>query len=99
MQQNENKLKAHLIICTSCTYQLLDQSTSSESEAFNLRKNLKNRCREKYSKELVKVSASTCLGKCEEGIAGVLYPEGKWFTNIRPTDEDQLFQEVERLIK
>ena len=99
MQQKENNLKAHLIIRTSCTYQLPDQSTSNEELAINIRKNLKNRCREQFSKEHVRVSAATCLGHCDEGIAAVLYPSCKWFTQIRPENEDQLFQEVEQLLK
>lgn len=88
------KLKAHLFICTSCTYQRPDGTESSPEEAHCLRKNLKNRARECFSKDLVKVSASTCLGECESGIASVLYPKGEWMLNLRIEDEEKLFRKL-----
>lgn len=59
-----------------------------------MRKNLKNRARELFPKKEVRISASTCLGECERGIAAVIYPKGEWFFNLRPTDEDNLFQRL-----
>lgn len=96
-----NKLKAHLFVCTSCTYKQPNGRESSAEEAVIFRKNLKNRARELYSKNEVRVSASTCLGECEQGIAAVMYPKGQWSLGLRPSDEDKLFtqlaEEVTRL--
>lgn len=89
-----SKLKAHLFVCTSCTYKRPDGSESSPEEAVALRKNLKNRARECYSKGEVRVSASTCLGECDFGIASVLYPKGEWNLGLRPNDENQLFEKL-----
>lgn len=85
------KLKAHLFVCTSCTYRRPDGSESSPEEAVRLRKNLKNKARECFSKKEVRVSASTCLGECDFGIAAVLYPSGSWHRNLKESDEDKLF--------
>lgn len=85
------KLKAHLFVCTSCTYRRPDGSESSPEEAVRLRKNLKNRARECFSKKEVRVSASTCLGECDFGIASVLYPSGTWIKGQKESDEDRLF--------
>ena len=89
-----SELKAHLFICTSCTYNCPDGTESSPEEAYKMRKNLKTRARELYSKNEVRVSASTCLGECERGIAAVMYPKGKWSLGLRPSDEDKLFTQL-----
>ncbi|AUN98474.1 (2Fe-2S) ferredoxin domain-containing protein [Bacteriovorax stolpii] len=89
-----SKLKAHLFVCTSCTYNRPDGTESSPEEAVAMRKNLKNRARECFSKSEVRVSASTCLGECESGIASVLYPKGEWNLRLRPEDEDALFAKL-----
>ena len=86
-----SELKAHLFICTSCTYNRPDGVESSPEEAYKMRKNLKTRARELFSKKEVRVSASTCLGECEHGIAAVMYPKGEWTLGLRPADEDKMF--------
>lgn len=88
------KLKAHLFVCTSCTYKKHNGSESDPDEAYKMRKNLKHRAREQFSKNEVRVSASQCLGACEHGIAAVLYPSGEWTLNLRPEDEDKLFHKL-----
>lgn len=89
-----SELKAHLFVCTSCTYNRPDGTESSPEEAYKMRKNLKNRAREQFSKKEVRVSASTCLGECDHGIAAVLYPKGDWILGLRPDDEDKLFTQL-----
>ena len=96
-----SELKAQLFICTSCTYNRPDGVESSPEEAYKMRKNLKTRVRELFSKKEVRVSASTCLGECEHGIAAVMYPKGEWTLGLRPADEDKMFtrltEEVNRV--
>lgn len=87
-------LKTHLFVCTSCTYTKEDSAESDPEEAVILRKNLKNRVRACLPKNEARVSASTCLGQCESGIAAVLYPEGHWKLGLRASDEDELFNMV-----
>lgn len=89
-----SELKAHLFVCTSCTYNRPDGTESNPEEALALRKNLKNRARELFSKHEVRVSASTCLGACEHGIAAVMYPKGEWSLGLRPSDEDKMFTKL-----
>ena len=89
-----NELKTHLFVCTSCTYTHSSGVESSPEEAYRMRKNLKSRAKELFSKKEVRVSASTCLGECEHGIAAVMYPKGEWFLNLRPSDEDKLFTQL-----
>lgn len=89
-----SELKAHLFVCTSCTYNKPDGTESGPEEAVALRKNLKNRARECFSKQEVRVSASTCLGECDFGIASVLYPKGEWNLSLRIEDEEKMFQKL-----
>lgn len=89
-----NQTKAHLFICTSCTYQRPDGTESSTEEAVALRKNLKNRARECFSKKEVRVTASGCLGECDFGIASVMYPSGEWNLRLRASDEEKMFAKL-----
>ncbi len=86
------QIKKHLFVCTNCTYTKLGGEESSPEEAITLRRNLKNRIRETEFKDSIKVSAVTCLGECESGIAAVLYPHSKWMLGTRPDDEETLFR-------
>ncbi len=53
----------------------------------------------------VRVSSAGCLGRCEEGPAAVVYPEGTWYTCMDQSDVDEIIekhlkngQPVERLL-
>lgn len=89
-------IKKHLFICTSCTYSKADGSESSPEEAATLRRNLKNKIRESDLKDSVRVSSVTCLGECQSGIAGVLYPQSEWFLGLRPEDESKLLDIISK---
>ncbi len=85
-------LKAHMFICTSCTYKKPNGEMSSEDEAFNLRKCVKNKIVDRFGKDKVRVSAVNCLGECDDGIASVTYPNGEWKMNLRPENADELIE-------
>ncbi len=87
-------LKAHLLICTSCTYKCKNGKDSDPEDAAVLRKNLKKRAKECFSKDEVRVTAVKCLGECDNGIASVLYPKGQWALDLRPEDEDEIFKNL-----
>jgi predicted metal-binding protein len=87
-------LKAHLFVCTSCTYTLPDKNTSLPEEAVILRKNLKERAKLEFGPQNVRVSAVKCLGECKKGIAAVCYPSGQWITGIRASDEEIIYQKL-----
>jgi (2Fe-2S) ferredoxin len=38
----------------------------------------------------VEVSTSSCLGPCFEGPTVVVYPEGTWYTGVRPEDAREI---------
>lgn len=77
-------IKNHLFICS------FGKDCAAKNGA-ELRAQLKTACTDL---EGVRINASGCLGRCGEGIVGVLYPEGKWYTNLKESDVDTLKSEL-----
>lgn len=40
----------------------------------------------------IRVSSSGCLGRCEQGPAMVIYPEGVWYTYTGVADIDEIIE-------
>lgn len=91
--------KAHLFICTKCQYETEPGELCPEDTAKKFRKSVKDIAREKFDKCDVRINASGCLDRCQNGIASVLYPSGEWNTDLRPGDEEKLIQVVENSLK
>jgi len=91
-------MKAHLFICTNTKKD--GEASCGAKNSTQLRDDVKKLCHMKLGKSQdYRVNASGCLGKCEEGIAAVMYPEGKWWTGLKSTDAAKLVQAVEERIK
>lgn len=94
---------AHVFICSSCRYPL-DQKRpellNPKEEAGEIRKKLKEEAKEIFRDKKVRISSSSCLGHCKEGLACVIYPQGEWLTNLRPNDiKEKVFQKITQLTK
>lgn len=87
--------KAHLFICTNGGDRP-NKCAIKGAEA--LRLELKNKCSSLYGKE-VRINASGCLGFCEKGICAVVYPEGRWFYDVKPEDQSSLLDAVAEQVK
>jgi predicted metal-binding protein len=84
-------LKAHLFICTNSPNK---EGKCGNKNSEDLRAQVKDLCKKQpWSKE-VRINASGCLGQCERGISAVLYPEGRWFLDLKATDAEILFKAV-----
>lgn len=94
-RSEKTTLKAHAIICTSCQFKANDGSESSLEVALNFRAELKAQAFERFGKPNCRVTAATCLGRCEEGIAAVVYPEGRWLVDLRPQDHEIVLQAMQ----
>jgi predicted metal-binding protein len=89
------KLKAHLFVCTHTRG---DGTESCGAKGSTQLRDQVKACGKDPSrgwKGKVRVNASGCLGQCEKGIVAVLYPEGKWMTDLKPDDSDQLSQAID----
>jgi predicted metal-binding protein len=92
----ETKLKCHVFICTSCTYEE-GKNTIGPSE--DLRNKVKEIAKSKWDKSIVRVNKSGCLGKCKKGVASVFYPQEEWITELKLTDSQKIIEKIEDLIK
>ncbi len=88
---SENKLNAHLFICTNHKG---EGANCGSKNSQVLRDGLKKWAKEAHPewKGLVRVNSSGCLGHCKRGITAVLYPEGRWFTQLTQDDHAVLAQ-------
>lgn len=53
---------------------------------------LKDRVRERQIPGRIRVNASGCLGRCEQGPCLVIYPEGVWYTIASREDVDEILR-------
>jgi (2Fe-2S) ferredoxin len=87
--------KAHLFICTNDRGPGAKRESCCPKGSEELRRQVKEMCRAKGLKN-VRINASGCLDQCEQGIAAVLYPKGKWFLGLKPGDAETLVAAVEK---
>ncbi len=96
------KYDCHVFICSSCRYAPdpgQKEELNPEGESQNLRKTLKEKYKKNYPNKNVRISSSSCLGRCEEGITCLLYPQGQWLTDLRPQNiEEIVFKAINYLI-
>lgn len=87
MEKTADKFQGHLFICTNkkekgeCCFPKGGEKMQKELKEWI-----------KSSPELagkLKVSKSGCLSHCEKGITAVLYPQGQWFTGVKPEDVEE----------
>lgn len=88
--------RAHIFICTKCQYKDESGALCPEETAKNFRKSVKDAARLKFDKAEVRINASGCLDKCEEGISAVIYPSGEWLTDLRPGDETKVIEKISK---
>lgn len=46
----------------------------------------------------VRINASGCLGRCEEGIAAVIYPQTQWHTGLTENDEAAVIKSLSTIL-
>lgn len=82
------KLEQHLFICT---YQRDQGESCGAKGSSKLRDQLKTAVSKQHPewKGRVRINASGCLGRCEQGIAAVLYPEATWWTELKSDDDSR----------
>lgn len=94
---------AHVFICSSCRYPIDPNNKEvlcPKEESVELRKKLKAEAKEMFPNKKVRISSSSCLGRCEEGLASVIYPQGEWLTDLRPNNiKERIFGEIAKLTK
>lgn len=80
--QRGKRLDAHLFICTNLREGARDSCAARGSVALRDAAKAMSQQPERGWKGRVRINASGCLGRCEQGIAAVLYPQGEWLTGL-----------------
>jgi len=90
-----HNLEAHLFVCTN---QKEKGACCAGRGSIELRNKLKEICQDPSRgwHGRVRVNTAGCLGRCADGIAAVLYPDGQWFTGLKPGDEGVIAEALSR---
>lgn len=88
-------LDAHLFICTNVKDGV--ECCGAKGSAA-LRDAVKDIARGKWGARL-RVNAAGCLGRCEDGIAAVLYPQNVWKMGLAPDSAPELIKLLEETLE
>ena len=97
MIQNKNAAyTCHIFVCVN--HRTDERKACAHNKGSEIRQKLKIEVRKRWSKDLVRVSQSGCLGVCEQGPNVMIYPQNKWYSNVKTEDVEKILSEVERLL-
>ena len=97
----------HVFLCTNNRGAGAERPSCNQCGSAALREYAKNRVKELglAGQGKVRINASGCLDRCEQGPALVVYPEGTWYTYVDEEDLDEIIDQhlvegrvVERLL-
>ncbi len=82
--------KRHFFVCTTERPPFGKPSCGTQGSAAIVAALLAELERRPELSGLVEVSTSSCLGPCFEGPTVVVYPEGTWYTGVKPEDAAEI---------
>jgi (2Fe-2S) ferredoxin len=85
--------QAHLFICTNDRGEGGKRPSCARRGSNELRSAVKAACKGMPG---VRVNASGCLDRCEQGIVAALYPSGEWFEGLTESDVETLVAAVKK---
>lgn len=94
--KTQSKFEAHVFICTNKRAPGQRECCADKS-AEELRDKVKKLCGAWKGK--VRVNASGCLDRCEEGITAVIYPQNQWFVGLNSNSEQELVEAVSKIME
>lgn len=82
----------HIFFCTNNREGV--RQSCEDCGATQLRSYVKQKVKEldAHGQGKIRVNASGCLDRCEEGPVCVVYPEGVWYTYIDEEDLDEIIE-------
>ena len=97
----------HLFICTNARHDACKQSCNDNVEGDAAVDFLKGNAKKLglIGPGKLRISSTSCLGRCESGPAMVIYPESRWYTYVDEEDLQDILEQdlhkgqtVERLL-
>tara|TARA_Y100000768_G_scaffold388998_1_gene389952 strand:- start:10020 stop:10334 length:315 start_codon:yes stop_codon:yes gene_type:complete len=89
VQKEKRDVKQHLFICGNIKEQ---GECCGAKNSPQLVAELKKKLKENKLYQEIKVSRSSCLGPCSQGISAVHFPSNELFTHIKADDVDELYE-------
>jgi sirohydrochlorin ferrochelatase/(2Fe-2S) ferredoxin len=78
-------LAKHVLVCGN--------ADCAERGSISLVEELRRRVKEAGHKDAIRVTRTSCMGRCGEGPTVVVYPDGIWYRGVRADDADELVRE------
>lgn len=85
----------HLFICANARHDACRQSCNDNGEADAAADFLKSGAKAKglIGAGKLRISSTSCLGRCESGPAMVIYPEARWYTYVDEEDLQDILEQ------
>ena len=85
----KNIYKKHVFVCENQRNSSIGKSCGEVGSEFRMI--LKREIAKRKLNNKIRINKSGCLGKCNQGACLVIYPEGKWYFNIKAdTNHEEL---------
>lgn len=84
--------RKHVFCCTNKRPAGHDRGCCIDRGGGEIRDYMKKRCKELGLKD-VRINASGCLDRCEEGPVMVVYPDGVWYRCSTKDEVDEVIQQ------
>jgi (2Fe-2S) ferredoxin len=96
MKSRKTPYKCHLFVCTRSRNG--EEKSCADGDSTAIKSMLKDAINERGWKGIVRVSESGCQGVCSVGPNVMIYPQGNWLTQVKPTDVPDILNIVEQCI-
>lgn len=93
MEKVKNPYELQVFVCTNEK----EKGKCCGARGGEIRSDLKKMCKEQFGRR-VRVSASGCMGECENGVVAAIYPHNEWFFDVKPKDAKDLVERVSKLL-
>ena len=95
--QDNIPYRCHVFVCTNDRN---GQRTScADGDSAVIRKDLKQKIKDKGLRYLVRVSKCGCMGLCTNGPNVIIYPQKIWFSKASLQDVDKIIEQIESVVE
>jgi len=94
---NRTPYRCHIFVCVNDRQGA--RKSCADGGGAEIKQLLKERCGQlQVPPNSIRVSQSGCLGLCNDGPNVMIYPQGIWYSGVRPADIDGIIKKVETLL-
>ena len=94
MNEQNAPYRCHIFVCTNCRDK--SEKSCSKEKSEEIKKRLKKEIKDRHWKGLVRLSATSCMGICDEGPNVMIHPQNVWFSRVTVGDVDTILERVKR---